>query len=241
MLLYILISAFTIWMIIDAVRRRADYYWFLIIIFFAPIGGVIYFFMVKAKDFRAPAVAESLPKRSVGPSLAQLRQLALESPSIANRLNLADALRESRKFSEAIPEYEFVLQRDGKCREALHGVALCLLELEKPGEAVTHLTKLMDLDARYRDYAAAMDYAEALWLDGRRELALEVLEDLATTSTRIDHRLAYANYLALADEKGSAREVLEAALKDYEQSPSFVQRRDRDAARDAEKLLAQLG
>ena len=227
-------------MIIDAVRRRADYYWFLIIIFFAPIGGVIYFFLVKAKDFRTPAVADALPKRSAGPSLAQLRQLAQESPSIANRLNLAGALREARKYPEAVPEFEFVLQRDSKCREALHGISLCLLEQDKPADAVTHLSKLMDIDPRYHDYAAALDYAEALWLDDRRELALEVLEDLASTSTRIDHRLAYANYLALADERGRAREVLEQALKDYEQSPPFVQRRDRDAARDAEKLLAQL-
>lgn len=68
-----------------------------------------------------------------------------------------------------------------------------------------------------------------------------MLEDLASTSARIDHRLAYANYLALADDTSRAREVLENALKDYEQSPSFVQRRDRSSARDAEKLLAQLG
>lgn len=239
MLLYILISAFTIWMIIDAARRHVDWYWFLIIIFFTPIGGLIYFFAVKAKDFRAPVVADALPGPS-GPSLPQLRQAAAESPSIANRLAYAEALRAERKYKDAIAEYEFVLQRDNKSRQALHGIALSLLELEAPAEAVTHLSKLMDVDARYRDFAAAMDYAEALWLDGRRELALEVLEDLATTSTRIDHSLAYANYLALADQTSKAREVLETALKDYEQSPNFVQRRDRSTARDAEKLLAQL-
>jgi len=241
LILYILISAFTIWMIIDAVRRRAEYYWFLIIIFFAPIGGVIYFFMVKAKDFKGGAVTEALPAKRAEPSLGHLHQLALESPSIANRLAYADGLREASKYEDAVPQYEFVLQRDGKCREALHGIALCHLELQRPEAAVTHLTTLMDIDARYRDYAAAMDYAEALWLDGRRELALDVLEDLATTSTRIDHRLAFGNYLALDEQFDRAREVLEAALEDYEQSPAFVQKRDRSSAHDAEKLLAQLG
>ncbi len=240
MLLYILITAFTIWMIIDAVRRRAEYYWFLIIIFFAPFGGLIYFFAVKAKDFRfgaAPAVAA----KPVGPSLAQLRQLALESPSIANRLAYGDALRQARKYRDAVTEYEFVLQRDDKCKEALHGVGLCHIELGSHGDAVERLSKLMDVDPRYRDFQAALDYAEALWLDGRRELALEVLEDIAITSTRIEHSLAYANYLALAEDTSRARQVLESALKDYEQSPSFVQRRDRGSAREAEKLLAQLG
>lgn len=227
-------------MIIDAARRRVEYYWFLIIIFFAPFGGLIYFFAVKLKDFRGAPVPNVLPKPS-GPSLAHLRQQALESPSIANRLAFGDALREAQKHRDAIEEYDFVLHRDEKCREALHGIALCHLELEAPGEAVAYLTKLMDIDPRYRDFQAAMDYAEALWFDGQRDLSLDVLEDLATTSTRIDHSLAYANYLALAEQTSRARQVLETALKDYEQSPSFVQRRDREVARNAEKLLAQLG
>jgi len=177
----------------------------------------------------------------VGPSLAQLRELALESPSIANRLAFGDALRQARKYRDAVTEYEFVLQRDDKCKEALHGVGLCHIELGSHGDAVERLSKLMDIDPRYRDFLAALDYAEALWLDGRRDLALEVLEDIALTSTRIEHSLAYANYLALAEETARARQVLESALKDYEQSPTFVQRRDRGPAREAEKLLAQLG
>lgn len=226
-------------MVIDAARRHVDWYWFVVIILFPPVGGLIYFFAIKAKDFRAPVVADALPGPT-GPSLPQLREAAMESPSIANRLAYAEALRAEQKHKDAIAEYEFVLQRDERCRQALHGIALCLIELEATADAVTHLSKLMDVDARYRDFAAAMDYAEALWLDGRRDLALEVLEDLATTSTRIDHSLAYANYLALADQTSKAREVLETALKDYEQSPNFVQRRDRSTARDAEKLLAQL-
>jgi tetratricopeptide (TPR) repeat protein len=120
-------------------------------------------------------------------------------------------------------------------------VGLCHIELGSHVDAVERLSKLMDIDPRYRDFLAALDYAEALWLDGRRDLALEVLEDIALTSTRIEHSLAYANYLALAEETARARQVLESALKDYEQSPTFVQRRDRGPAREAEKLLAQLG
>ena len=95
MLLYILITAFTIWMIIDAAKRRAEYYWFLIIIFFAPLGGLVYFFVVKLKDLRPAGGEPVVAAKPVGPSLGQLRELALESPSIANRLAYGDALRES--------------------------------------------------------------------------------------------------------------------------------------------------
>ncbi len=227
-------------MIVDAIRRRAEYYWLLIIIFFAPFGGVIYFFAVKLHDFRRPSLAQALPPRPGGVHLPGLRQAVNESPSLMNRLALAEGLRAATKHVDAVAEYERVLRIDGKSKEALHGVSLCLIELSRPGEAVAHLSKLMDIDSRYRDYAVAIDYAEALWLDGQRELCLDVLEQLNVASTRISHRVAHANYLALAGNTTRAREVLEGALEDYEQAPSFVQRRDQSFAKDAQKLLGQL-
>ncbi|MCU0694024.1 MAG: hypothetical protein MUF54_21750 [Polyangiaceae bacterium] len=240
MALYLLITAFTIWMIVDAIRRRAEYYWLLIIIFFAPFGGVIYFFAVKLHDFQRLPVAQALPPRPGVANLPALRQAVNESPSLMNRLALAEGLRAAKEQVDAVEEYERVLRIDHKNKEALHGVSLCLLELSRPGEAVAHLSNLMDIDSRYRDYAAAIDYAEALWLDDQRELCLDVLEELNVASTRINHRVAHANYLAIAGNTDRAREVLKVALEDFEQAPSFVQRRDQGFARDAQKLLSRL-
>ena len=230
-------------MIIDAIRRQAEYYWFLIIIFFAPIGGLIYFFVVKVHDFRVPSLKAGTVAAPLisGPSLPQLRQRVQESPSLANHLAYAEGLRETKNYKDASAEYDIVLRRDPDNKESLHGMGLCALESDDAGAAVKHLSHLMDIEPRYRDYAAALDYAEALWLDGQKGLCLEVLEDLTSTSTRIDHRVAYANYLALSGDAARAKETLEVALKDYELSPSFVKKRDRGYARDAERILAQLG
>lgn len=231
-------------MVVDAARRQAEYYWFLIIVLFAPIGGMIYYFAVRMRaiaELRQEAPRQlAQVNEPVGPSLSELRVMALESPSIANRLAYADALRGARDFETAVGEYEFVLQRDKKCREALHGIATSLLEIGKTTRAVDYLTQLMDIDPRYRDYQAAIDYAEALWLDNRRELSLEVLHDIANTSTRLAHSLVLANYLALAEDKEQAKSVLQNALKDYQDSPPFIQRRDRQDAKDAQRLLEQL-
>ena len=46
--LFILQHAFMAWMLIDAIRRRADGYWYLII--FIPFGEWFYFFRVKIHD-----------------------------------------------------------------------------------------------------------------------------------------------------------------------------------------------
>lgn len=48
-ILLILSYAFSVWMLIDALKRDAKVYW-LVIIFF-PFGEWIYFFMVKIHDF----------------------------------------------------------------------------------------------------------------------------------------------------------------------------------------------
>ena len=244
MLIYLLILAFTIWMLIDAAKRGVEYYWFLIIIVFAPVGGIVYLVTVRMKALReAKRPQRALTARVVessGPSLAELRTLALESPSIANRLSYGDALRQAKDYEHAIDEYKFVLQRDRKNREALHAAAMCHLELDQPAAAVEYLTRLMDIDPRYRDYQAAIDYAEALWLDGQQDFSLDVFEDLANNSTRLVHQLVFANYLALAERKTDARRVLEQALDNYRQSPPFVQRRDMQDARDAQQLLDQL-
>ena len=49
--LLLLATAFTIWMLVDAIQRSAEFYWYLIIIF-VPFGTWVYFFMVKMHDFQ---------------------------------------------------------------------------------------------------------------------------------------------------------------------------------------------
>ena len=45
----VLETAFMIWMLVDAINRRAEYYWYIII--FVPFGEWVYFFTVKIHDF----------------------------------------------------------------------------------------------------------------------------------------------------------------------------------------------
>ena len=45
--LVILSYGFSIWMFVDALRRKAEFYWFVIIIFLMPIGAIAYFVVVK--------------------------------------------------------------------------------------------------------------------------------------------------------------------------------------------------
>jgi hypothetical protein len=233
---YIAFAAFNVWMLIDALRRRAAFYWYLIILL-VPFGGVIYFALVKVRDYGLGGRA--LPKKTSG-NLNALRERFEQTPSLANQLELADALEVAEQYDEAAALYRGVLAREQNEKRALHGLARCELSAERPAEAVKHLHALLEQDNAYRDYSAALDYAEALWQNGQREDAIDVLTGLTSVSTRMNHHVALAHYLILDERYERARQALKAGLSHYAGAPDFVKRRDLNWAKQGENMLAKL-
>jgi hypothetical protein len=234
----LLLIAFRIWMLVDAIRRRPPFYWYLII-FFVPLGDFIYFAMFKLGG-GGQRLASSAEVPVPGPSLSELEMRAQETPSELNKLAFADALATEQRPAEAALRYQDVLRQASDSKEALHGLARSLLSLGRPLEAVEELSHLMELDPAFRDYSAALDYAEALWQSGQHEDAIGLLTGLVGVSKRINHRMALAHYLKEQGDSVTARSELDQALRDFATQPDFVQRRDRRWADRARKLLAEL-
>ena len=84
--LYVISSAFSLWMLYDASQRRVPYYWFCIIC--VPMGEFAYFFAVKIHDFDLP----SLRLGARGPSIEETRYRLEQNPCVANQMDLAEAL-----------------------------------------------------------------------------------------------------------------------------------------------------
>ncbi len=239
-MLYYLFAVFYIWMIVDAFRRRAEFYWYLIIIF-VPFGPLIYFFVVKLQDRRPGGGGGAISRLTHRePSLSDLRYRAEETPSVLNKLALADALHGRGEYPEAAAVYQDVRSHDHDNKEALYGHSLSLMGMHRHAEAAEELHELMEVDNSYRDYAAALDYGEALWQSGEHEDATDLLRGLVGVDGRINHRIALAHYLGLSGRKDEAREQLQTALGDYEHQPAFVKRRDARWAAQAEKMLRDL-
>lgn len=236
----IIATCFYVWMFVDAVRRRVPFYWYLIILF-VPFGAFIYFGLIKLPELmgrKPPVVAPAFV--SSGQTLEDVAELARQTPSELNKLAFADKLAESRRFPEAVGRYREVLRQNKDSKEALHGLARVLMSMGRPDEAVEELASLMELDSQYRDYSAALDYAEALWQAGKQEDAIGLLTGLVSVSKRINHRMALAHYLKERGDSATARQELDEALRDFASSPDFVQRRDQRWADRARKLLAEL-
>lgn len=234
-----LLLLFTIWMIVDAIRRRAEFWWFLVIIMFPPLGALAYFFMVKLEDYNSGGLRRAFSGAPSG-SLSELAYRAQETPSVANKLAFANALAGAERYGEASDVYRDVLRKDDANKQALHGLARSLLGAGKSADACEYFHRLLEMENSFADYSAALDYAEALWQSGQTEDAIEVLTALVRVNSRINHRVALGHYLSLNQRKEEARGVLELALRDHEHAPDFIKRRDRKWAIRAEQIMREL-
>ena len=233
-------SLFTVWMVVDAIQRRAERYWYAVIVF-VPFGSIVYFFMVKVHDPQFRGLREFFanfgkPKAT----LEFLSHQAAESPSLANKLALAQGLFDARMYEEAGRGFEQVLMADDENKDALYGLALCRLEHKDLAGAVAPLEALIEIKPSYREYAAYPRLAYVLQRSEQGGAALTLLAELVRKSPRVTHRLIYARYLRDAQKLDEARLQLELALREHEHAPRYQQRQDSAAARNARALLAEL-
>jgi hypothetical protein len=232
----LVIAAFQLWMLFDAIRRRSPFYW-SVAIFLLPLAAIFYFFRIKLPELTGRRPTKASPP---GPTLEELAEVARQNPSELNKLAFADKLAELQRFPEAIGRYRDVLRGNRDSKEALHGLARALLNLGRPLEATEELATLMELEPEFRDYAAALDYAEALWQAGKQEDTVGLLTGLVSVTKRIPHRLALAHYSKERGDSITARNELDLALSEFASLPEALRKREQRWADRARKQLAEL-
>ena len=239
-LLAIAVIGFKLWMLVDAYRRRAETYW-LWIIMGVPGGALLYLVMVRLRDHDAQLVGQKILRFLASPTpLSELELNYLESPSIANRLILAQGLGDAGRFAEAEQHFAAVLEtRPGEV-DALFGLGVCRLERGDAAGAVEPLTQVVTAAPLYRDFAAYPELTNALMKSGEPERARQLLADLAKRYPRLPNVVLYSNHLIQTGEVAAAHEQLRLALRDHKRSPRHVRRANRRAAAEAQALLAQV-
>lgn len=212
---WIPLISFTLWMFFDAIRRQAGWFWYVVILA-APLGPFIYFFTVKLPNVTTKS--ESNPVKPTSPVGPNTTGGGLGVTLLAD-LNQADRLELASMYDDAVPIYQHALSRNPSDLRALHGMARCELGMGHPREAANLLERILSKDREYGDFGAALDYADALWLSGQREDTVELLRGLARLTGRINHRLAYAHYLAENGELSIALTEVQGAIDDHAALP----------------------
>jgi hypothetical protein len=230
-----ILLVFTVWMLSDAIRRRAGWFWYLVILV-APLGPVIYFVLVKLPNI---ATGRSTPGAMDGRGSSAVPSNRLSSGFLTPSLDHADQLEQAERYDEAVPIYQDALASDPSDLQALHGLARCELGLGHPRVAVSLLEQVLNSNREYRNYGAALDYADALWLAGQKQDALELLEGLVNTTVRVNHRLAYAHYLAQSGDLARAKSEVQRAIDQHTQMSAAEQLRDQRWIERANQMIAE--
>lgn len=233
---FLLQTAFSLWMLVDAVQRGARYYWLWIIMM--PFGELAYFLAVKIHDPPFRRLKQRYAERPA--TLKELRYAASRSPSIQNRLLLAQALHDKQEYSEAAELFREIIASDCAEKRALYGLGRCLLETKQTREAVEAMQDLVQRDFEYEDFQPVECLAQLYWESGEREKAVELMRKTVRKSQRLRHILQLAHYLRHEEQHGSAREMLREALEDHENAPKYVRRAERAWAKKARSILREL-
>lgn len=228
--------AFKIWMVFDAVRRKVHLMWFFVLM--VPFGDWVYFFAIKVRDFNVrPATA---PEEDAPPDLDALRERAEDSPSFANRVELAWGLMETENHLEAASYFEQALKSHRDDKDALHGLGLARLRQGNYAGAVEALSQLVDRNLAHADYEPALDLAQALFAAGQREDAFQLMDTVIVKSERIDHQVVLAKLQMSATMQEAAAVTLRKSLESFEAQPDFMRRRNGASATEARRLLRTL-
>lgn len=232
----ILLLAFKIWMVIDAVRKSQPYYWFLII-FFLPFGDVVYFFMVKIHDLRWRKLAAWF--RSP-PSIADLQARYRNARSIENRLALARALAGAGRHVEAIVEFEGICASRPDEPEALWGLATSRAALKELPQASAALSRLIAVAPSYGDWEPWVLLARVQRDLGLGAESLETLRTLVRKCPRADHQMFLVDALLAAGRPEEAAQALGRILEDDRNGPDYVRRNNRKVVARARRLREEI-
>jgi hypothetical protein len=238
--LFLLQAALTIWMLVDASRRRVEHFWIWIILFLQPVGAWAYFILYKTGDLRSgTGWLASLFHRP--PSLEELRHRAAQSPTVASRLDLAERLVETGGFEEAAPHLDAVLAREPEHNRAQFLLAQARRGLGKPADAVPLLRSVVKRQPGWCEYAAWYLLIDCCRESNDRPGAVAACRELARMLPGLEHACLFGEELLAAGEPVEARKVVEQALGEYQYSSGPSRRRDRRFVGRAKQLLKQAG
>jgi hypothetical protein len=232
------LTAFTVWMIVDAVQRK-EWAWVLFLIVFPGFAAFWYFFYVyrgspsATRGFELPGAFD---RKRIKELQAQIHHL--DKPH--HYAQLGDIFFQQGKLDKAHECYRAALERDPQDIDTRAHFGQCLLRQNKPGEARPFLEGVVAENPKHDYGHSLMALAETLAALGETDAAISTWERVTANHSYARARVQLAQLYSTKGRKDAARAELNEVVMDFPHTPAFQRKRDRVWVRRARKLLRQI-
>lgn len=247
-LFFLLMVAFQVWMLIDAIRRQ-EWIWaifigayFLLFPQGLPLSALLYYFLVYRQ--RPPVsfggMAIEIPGMAERRRIKELESQIHHLDKAQHHMELGDIYLRQGKLEKAHTCYRNAVERDPEDIDARAHLGQCLLKMGKPDEALTLLQAVANEDQRHDYGFTLMALAETHAALGSKDSAIQIWERVLEQHSYIRARVQLAELYAGKSDFTRARNLVQEALADEEHSPAFQRRKDRMWIGRAGRLMRQL-
>jgi hypothetical protein len=236
--LWLVITAFQIWMLIHAIRN-GEWIWAVFIFIGWGLSSILYYFMV----YRASPTAMRGFELPGAQSRRRIKELQAQIHHLDNayhHFQLGDLYFQRGKLDEAEKCYRAALEREPNDIDARAHLGQCLLRLKRPAEARPLLEGVMH-EKPDHDYGySTMAMAETLTALGETDNALLYWKHITQNHSYPRAKVQLAELYMAKNQPDLARAELKDVLSDDIHAPAFQRKRDRVWVRRARGLMRKL-
>jgi len=235
---FLLVTLFQVWMLIDALRRK-EWLWALFILVFPGFGSFWYFFQVyrgaptATRGFELPGAFD---RRRIKELQAQIHHL----DKAHHYSQLGDIYFQQGKLAKAENCYRSALEREPQDLDTRAHLGQCLLRQKKPADARPLLEGVCAEDPKHDYGHSLMALAECLAALGEIELAIATWQRVLEHHTYARARVQLAELYRTQRQPDLARAELKEVLDDAPHVPAFQRKRDKVWVRRARRLMRQV-
>lgn len=232
------VAAFTVWMLIDAIRRK-EWMWAVFLIVFPGFSAFWYFFYVyrnspsATRGFELPGAYD---RKRIKELQAQIHHL--DKPH--HYAQLGDIYFQQGKLDKADACYRSALERDAQDIDTRAHFGQCLLRQKKPNEARPLLEGVVAENPKHDYGHTLMALAETLAALGETDAAIATWRRVTENHAYARARVQLAELYFAKGQKDAARSEVNEVITDFPHTPAFQRKRDRVWVRRARKLMRQI-
>jgi len=236
---FLVMTAFQVWMLVDAVRRE-EWIWAVFIFIGFGLSALLYFFLVyraapsATRGFELPGAHD---RRRIKELQAQIHHL----DKAHHHSQLGDIYFQRGKLDQAESCYRAALERDPEDIDTRSHLGQCLLRKKKPEEARPLLEKVCAENPKHDYGYSLMALAETQGALGETDAAITTWKRVLENHSYARARVQLAELFLQKQQSQPARTELREVVADDAHAPAFQRKRERVWVRRAGALMRKIG